>query len=51
MIVHSHLYICDLVPSVLSKDGAQYILSNIADEFCSLVQEEKGAKKSRGDGG
>ncbi|KAK3723792.1 hypothetical protein QZH41_007105 [Actinostola sp. cb2023] len=38
------------VINILSKESALYILSNVADEFCSLVQEEKGAKTSRGDG-
>jgi len=30
--------------NTLTKEGALYIISNIADEFCSLVQEEKRAK-------
>jgi hypothetical protein len=38
------------VVDILSKEGALYILSNIADEFCSLVQEEKGAKALMSEG-
>lgn len=39
-----------LVVDILSKKEALYILNNVADEFCSLVKEEKGARALVADG-